>query len=186
MKRKNYLKIIPSLCLVAILVLPLLGGCGGDTVKKIGISQVITHPALDATRQGVLDGLAANGYTEGENLEVDYQNSEGDGALFATIAEKFVADKVDAIISIATPNSQAAISAAENTDIPVIFTAVTDPVGSGLITDWASHPDENATGVSDMIVVSDDVDLILEILPGVAKLGTLYNAGEDNSVFLVE
>ena len=185
MKGRNYLKIILALCLVSMLLLPLMAGCG-ESVKKIGISQVVTHPALDATRQGILDALAAEGYVEGDNLEVDYQNSEGDPSLFGSIAQQFVADKVDVIISIATPNSQAAISAAEGTDIPVVFTAVTDPVGSGLISNWASHPDENATGVSDMIVVSDDVDLILEVLPGVKKLGTLYNAGESNSVFLVE
>lgn len=185
MKGKNYLKIILALCLVSMLLLPLMGGCG-ESVKKIGISQVVTHPALDATRQGILDGLADNGYVEGDNLEVDYQNSEGDPSLFASIAQQFVSEKVDAIISIATPNSQAAISAAEGTDIPVIFTAVTDPVGSGLISNWESHPNENATGVSDMIVVSDDVDLIAEIIPGIQKLGTLYNAGESNSVFLVE
>jgi len=186
MKGKKYLKIILSLCLVSILLLPLMGGCDGGGVKKIGISQVVTHPALDSARQGILDALAAEGYVEGDNLEVDYQNSEGDGSLFASIAQQFVADKVDAIISIATPNSQAAIAATEGTDIPVVFTAVTDPVGSDLISNWESHPDENATGVSDMIVVSDDVDLILEILPGVEKLGTLYNAGESNSVFLAE
>jgi len=186
MKGKNYLKIILTLCLVSILLLPLMGSCDGGGVKKIGISQVVTHPALDAARQGILDALAEEGYVEGDNLEVDYQNSEGDGSLFASIAQQFVADKVDVIISIATPNSQAAIAAAEGTDIPVVFTAVTDPVGSDLISNWESHPDENATGVSDMIVVSDDVDLILEILPGVTKLGTLYNAGESNSVFLVE
>jgi putative ABC transport system substrate-binding protein len=186
MKKRKVVQLLLSLCLVSVLLVPLLGGCAGDTVKKIGISQVVTHPALDATRQGILDGLAAEGYVEGDNLEVDYQNSEGDSSLFASIAQQFVADKVDVIISIATPNSQAAISAAEGTDIPVVFTAVTDPVGSGLISNWESHPDENATGVSDMIVVSDDVDLILEILPGVTKLGTLYNAGESNSVFLIE
>lgn len=186
MKGKNYLKIILSLCLVSILLLPLLGGCGGESVKKIGISQVVTHPALDATRQGIIDGLAAEGYVEGDNLEIDYQNSEGDPSLFASIAQQFVSDKVDIIVSIATPNSQAAISAAEGTDIPVVFTAVTDPVGSGLISNWESHPNENATGVSDMIVVSDDVDLIVEVLPGIQTLGTLYNAGEANSVFLVE
>jgi putative ABC transport system substrate-binding protein len=185
-KGKNYLKIILSLCLVSILLLPLLGGCGGESVKKIGISQVVTHPALDATRQGIIDGLAAEGYVEGDNLEIDYQNSEGDPSLFASIAQQFVSDKVDIIVSIATPNSQAAISAAEGTDIPVVFTAVTDPVGSGLISNWESHPNENATGVSDMIVVSDDVDLIVEVLPGIQTLGTLYNAGEANSVFLVE
>jgi len=134
----------------------------------------------------VLDGLADNGYVEGDNLQVDYQNSELDSSLMASIAQQFVADKVDVIITIATPNTQAALNAVEGTDIPVVFTAITDPVGSGMVSNWDSHPDENVTGVSDMIVVSDDVDLILEILPGLSKLGTLYNAGEDNSVFLVE
>ncbi len=185
MKGRNYLKIILALCLVSMLLLPLMAGCG-ESVKKIGISQLVSHPALDATRQGVLDGLADNGYVEGDNLQVDYQNSELDSSLMASIAQQFVADKVDVIITIATPNTQAALNAVEGTDIPVVFTAITDPVGSGMVSNWDSHPDENVTGVSDMIVVSDDVDLILEILPGLSKLGTLYNAGEDNSVFLVE
>jgi len=184
-KGKNYLKIILTLCLVAILLLPLMGGCG-ESVKKIGISQLVSHPALDATGQGVIDALADNGYAEGDDFVIDYQNSELDSSLMASIAQQFVADEVDVIITIATPNTQAAISAAEGTDIPVVFTAITDPVGSGMVIDWDSHPDENVTGVSDMIVVSDDVDLIMEIIPGVQKLGTLYNAGEDNSVFLVE
>ena len=185
MKGKKYLKIILSLCLVSILLLPLMGGCG-ESVKKIGISQLVSHPALDATGQGVIDGLADNGYVEGDDFMIDYQNSELDSSLMASIAQQFVVVKVDVIITIATPNKPAAINAVEGMDIPVVFTAITDPVGSGMVSDWDSHPDENVTGVSDMIVVSDDVNLILEILPGVQKLGTLYNAGEDNSVFLVK
>ena len=185
MKKKNILGMMISLCLITLLVLPLMVGCSGGT-KTIGISQVVTHPALDATRQGVIDALADNGYVEGDNLAVDYQNSEGDSTLFASIAQQFVTNNVDLMVTIATPNSQAAVAAAEGTDIPVIFTAVTDPVGSGLVSSWESHGDENVTGVSDMIVVSDDVELIMEILPNVAKLGTMYNAGESNSVFLVD
>jgi len=168
------------------LALPLAFGCGGEKVKTIGISQIVTHPALDATREGIIKGLADMGYVDGEDIEIDYQNSEGDMTLVASIAQQFVTDKVDIIISIATPNSLAAISAAEGTDIPVVFTAVTDPVGSEMVSNWESHPNENVTGVSDMIVVSDDVDLITRIIPGVNKLGTMYNAGEPNSVFLVQ
>jgi len=153
---------------------------------KIGISQIVTHPALDATREGIIEGLAEKGYVVDDNIEIDYQNSEGDMTLVASIAQKFVSDKVDLIVAIATPNAQAAISAAEGTEIPVVFSAVTDPVGSDMVTSWESHPDENVTGVSDMIVVEDDVNLIQEIVPGITKLGTLYNAGESNSVFLVE
>jgi len=183
--KKNFKRIIISLFLVMVLVLPLMSGCQGVAVKKIGISQIVTHPALDATREGIIQGLADKGYVDGENIVIDYQNSEGDMSLVASIAQQFVTDKVDIIISIATPNSQAAISAAKGTNIPVVFTAVTDPVGSEMVSNWESHPDENVTGVSDMIVVSDDVDLIVDVLPGVKKLGTLYNAGESNSVFLV-
>ncbi len=180
----RFSKWIIGILLVLLLFLPLISGCNGSAVT-VGISQVVTHPALDATRQGVIDALADNGYKEGENLAIDYQNSEGDPSLFASIAQQFVTNKVDLIVSIATPNSQAAIAAAEGTDIPVVFTAVTDPVGSGLVSNWESHPNENVTGVSDMIVVSDDVDLIKDIIPGIKKLGTMYNSGESNSVFLV-
>lgn len=186
MNKKNLKQIIISLCLVMVLLLPLMSGCQGEEVEKIGISQIVTHPALDATREGIIQGLADKGYVDGENIIIDYQNSEGDMSLVASIAQQFVTDKVDLIISIATPNTQAAINAAKGTGIPVVFTAVTDPVGSEMVSNWESHPDENVTGVSDMIVVSDDVDLIVDILPGVKKLGTLYNAGESNSVFLVE
>jgi putative ABC transport system substrate-binding protein len=174
--------------LTLALTVPALAACNGaepdSKVYKIGISQIVTHPALDATRQGVIDGMAQAGYTEGDNVEFDYQTSEGDPSLVASIAQKFVADGVDAIVSIATPDSQASVSAAEGTDIPVIFSAVTDPVGAGLVTDWESHAGENVTGVSDMIVVGDDVKLIKQIVPDIITLGTLYNAGEDNSVFL--
>ncbi|MFC2068609.1 ABC transporter substrate-binding protein [Chloroflexota bacterium] len=186
MKNKTYKRVIVALCLVIVLVLPLLTSCVGEGIKVVGISQIVSHPALDTTREGIIQGLADKGYIDGENIIINYQNSEGDMSLVALIAQQFVTDNVDIIISIATPNSQAAISAAKGTDIPVVFTAVTDPVGSEMISNWESHPNENVTGVSDMIVVSDDVDLIVEIVPGIKKLGTMYNAGESNSVFLVQ
>lgn len=187
MKIKRSSKIIVGICLVAVLALGMLlmNACKGDEMTKIGISQVVTHPALDATREGIIAALADNGYVEGENAVIDYQNSEGDPSLFDTIATKFVGDKVDVIIAIATPNALSAISAAESTDIPVVFSAVTDPTGAGMVTSWDSHPGENVTGVSDMIAVADDIDLITQIVPGVKTIGTLFNDGEANSVFLV-
>ena len=184
MKRKGLIKILVCICLVLALAAPFTSGCGPAMEYKIGISQIVTHPALDATREGIIQGLADNGYVDGENVEIDYQNSEGDMALVASIAQKFVSDKVDVMVTIATPNSQAAISAAEGTGIPVVFSAITNPVGEGMVSGWDSHPDQNVTGVSDMISVADDVDLIMEIVPGVETIGTLYNTGESNSVFL--
>ncbi|MCK5577834.1 MAG: ABC transporter substrate-binding protein [Dehalococcoidales bacterium] len=200
MNKKRFLKAIAVFSMIGVLAIgmvPMIGCPTTDTddpnndplittVYKIGISQYVTHPALDAVREGIIEGLAEKGYTVGDNIEIDYQNSELDGTLFASIAQKFVADQVDLIAAIATPNAQAAISAAEGTGIPVVFSAITDPVGSDMVTSWDSHPNENVTGVSDMIVVADDVNLILEILPGTATIGTIYNAGEDNSVFLVQ
>jgi putative ABC transport system substrate-binding protein len=171
---------------MVVMAVPMFSGCGEAKVYRIGISQILTHPALDATRQGVIDGMTEAGYIEGEDVEYDYQCSEGDMSLVATIAQQFVLDKVDAIVSIATPDSQASVSAAKDSDIPVIFSAITDPVGAGLVVDWESHPDENVTGVSDMISVADDVELIQRIVPGIQTLGTIYNAGESNSVFLTE
>lgn len=188
MKIKRNAKIMMSICLLAVLVLvlPLMNACKGEGVKKIGISQIVSHPALDATREGCIKALADNGYVDGENIEIDYQNSEGDMSLVDTISAKFVGDKVDVIITIATPNTLSAIAAAEGTDIPVVFSAITDPAGSGMVESWESHPDDNVTGVSDMIAVADDVDLITQIVPGVKTIGTLYNDGEANSVFLVK
>lgn len=187
MKKKGLSKILIGACLVLLLALamPLMSGCGSKA-GKIGISQLVTHPALDACAEGIIDGLADSGYAEGEYVTIDYLNSELDMSLVASIAQKFVSEKVDVIVTIATPNSQAAISAAKGTGIPVVFSAITDPVGSGMVSSWDNHPDENVTGVSDMISVEDDVSLILEIVPGVKTLGTLYNAGESNSVFLIE
>ncbi len=189
MKTKGLPKIMVSVLLAAVLVTTLSLGIGCATTKTvytIGISQLVTHPALDAVREGIIEGLAEKGYVEGDNIEIDYQNSELDSTLYASIAQKFVSDKVDLIVAIATSNAQAAISAAKGTEIPVVFSAITDPVGSGMVTSWESHPDENVTGVSDMVDVEKDVELILEILPGISTLGTIYNAGESNSVFLVE
>ena len=186
MKRKGLIKILVSICLVLALAIPFTTGCGPAMTYKIGISQLVTHPALDATREGIIDGLAAGGYVEGDNLEIDYQNSELDMSLVATIAQQFVSDKVDVIVCIATPNSLAAASAAEGTEIPVVFSAITNPVGEGMVSGWDSHPDQNITGVSDMISVADDVDLIMEIVPGVETIGNIYSAGESNSVFLAE
>ncbi len=188
MTRKGLLQTILCLSMIVVLAMAMvpITGCQSTGMIKVGISQVVTHPALDATREGIIDGLAEMGYIEGEDIEIDYQNSEGDPTLWASIAQKFVSDQVDIIVAIATPNAQAAISAAEGTEIPVVFSAVTDPVGAGMVASWESHPNENVTGISDMIVVEDDVNLILEILPQTAKIGTLYNAGEDNSVFLVQ
>ncbi len=153
-----------------------------DTSKayKIGISQIVTHPALDATVKGFKDALAAAGYT---NITYDLQNAEGDMPTTASIAQKFAGDNDDLYLGVATPTAQALAKAI--TDKPVLFTAVTDPVGAGLVTD-VNAPSGNVTGVSDMQPVKPILELVTTFRPDAKAVGMVYNAGESNSVFLVK
>ncbi len=187
MKKGGPLKILVSVCLALMLVLALVvtSGCAKETQYKIGLTQFATHPAADAGRQGFKDALKAAGFEEDKNVTYDYQNPEGDASTEQTIAQKFVNEKVDLIFSFGTRISQQCVKAAKGTNTPVVFCGITDPVAAGLVTSLSSHPNENVTGTSDMIEVKSSVDLILQIVPGVKKLGTIYNAGEVNSVVLV-
>ncbi|MEH0687950.1 ABC transporter substrate-binding protein [Vibrio cholerae] len=149
----------------------------------VAVSQIVEHPALDATRQGLLDGLAAKGYKQGENLEFDYKTAQGNPAIAVQIARQFVGENPDVLVGIATPTAQALVSATRN--IPVVFTAVTDPVGAKLVKQL-EQPGKNVTGLSDLSPVKQHVELIQEILPEVKSIGVVFNPGEANAVTLVE
>ncbi len=150
-----------------------------DELVRIGISQIVEHPALDATRKGFADELAASGYVEGKNVQFDYKNAQNNRPVSGQIARKFVGDKVDLILAISTPSSQDAAAATKQ--IPILFAAVTDPVLAGLVKSLRT-PGGNVSGTMDKSPVSAQLDLILEILPKVKRLGTVYNSGEANSV----
>lgn len=151
----------------------------GDTFK-VGIIQLTEHPALDASYEGFVEGLKEAGYVEGENLSIDYQNAQGDQSNCVTIAEKFVNDKVDLILAIATPAAQAA--AGKTSDIPILVTAVTDPESSGLV-DSNEVPGGNVSGSSDLTPVKAQIDLLHKLLPDAKNVGILYCSSEDNSEF---
>ena len=148
-------------------------------VVKVGITQIVDHPALNAVRDGFIEAMAENGYIEGKNISYDIENAQGDMATANTIAQKFVSEKVDVILSIATPTSQAAVNATST--IPVVFSAVTDPVGAGLVKNLKSSGN-NVTGISDLTPVKRQFQLIKEIVPQAKRVGTIYNAAETNSV----
>jgi putative ABC transport system substrate-binding protein len=152
-------------------------------IIQIGVLQFASHPALDGARDGFIDFLSQAGYKDGDKIKLDLQNAQRDMGVARTIAMKFVSDNKDLIYSIATPASQAV--AKETQTIPIIFNAVTDPVKAGLVKTIASSGN-NVTGVSDFIPVKSQIDLLLQIVPKVKKLGIIYNAGEDNSRVLVE
>ncbi len=148
---------------------------------QIGIMQIASHPALDAEREGVLASLAAAGFVEGANLTVDAQNAEGDIATLSTIAQKFVDDEVNLIVTISTPAIQAALNATK--DIkgpPLVFVAVTDPYAAGIATAPDDHP-AWVIGLQALPPVADAMAMIEELVPGVQKVGIVWNPAEKNS-----
>lgn len=162
------------------LVSPKPGHAADSDQIRIGITQIVTHPALDANRQGFIDQMEEEGFVQGKDVDYDFRNPEGDMSLAASIAQKFVSSKVDLILAIATPTAQACVNAVKDTDIPVVFGSVTDPVEAGLVDSW-DEPGGQVTGVSDWADVKSQIELILDIVPQVKKIGVIYNSGETNS-----
>ncbi len=166
-----------------------LAGCGsdeapapttGEDTLNVGLIQLVEHPSLDEIREAIVSEIDAQGY--GDKITVDYQNGQNDTSTINTINQKFVADEVDAIVAIATPAAQSAVAATQ--DIPVIFSAVTDPVAAELLAD-VNAPNLNSTGVSDAIAVDMIFDLANELTPDVESYGFVYNMSEVNSVSVI-
>ncbi|TKI54496.1 sugar ABC transporter substrate-binding protein [Brevibacillus antibioticus] len=149
----------------------------GQTVK-LGLTQFVEHPALDAIHKGILDGLKDAGYEEGKNLEVDSQNAHGDMNNTVSIAQKYAGDKKDIVVAIATSSAQAAAKAIA--DKPVIFSSVTDPISAQLVGSL-EKPDKNVTGTSDKVSMEQQLKLVKTFLPELKKLGVIYTTSEINS-----
>ena len=167
-----------------------LAGCGGEkkeTAKKdkfnVGIVQIVEHAALDVASKGFVDGMAAKGYKEGENVTYDRQNAQADQSNLHTIAQHFINKKVDLICAVATPAAQVVANATQ--DIPIVATAVTDYEAAKLIKSNAK-PETNVTGTSDMNLVEAQLDLILKLVPATKTVGVIYNSSEINSQVQVD
>lgn len=150
---------------------------------KVSVTAIVEHPALDAVRDGVRDGLEEAGYKAGDNLEFTYESAQGNPATAAQIAREFVGNSPDVIVPISTPSAQAA--AAATRDIPIVFSAVTDPLAAGLVASNEA-PGGNVTGVSDLSPIAEHVALVKEVAPEAEAVGFIYNPGEANSVVLLE
>ncbi len=148
----------------------------------VAVTAIVEHPALDAAREGVRDALAEGGYEVGKNLRFEFQSAQGQPATAAQIARQFVGMGPTVIVPISTPSAQAVVAATK--DIPVVFTAVTDPLSAGLVKSL-EKPGGNVTGVSDLSPIAQHVDLIREIMPAAKRIGVPYNPGEANSVVLL-
>lgn len=173
------------LVLVLITMVGLFSGCSKEIEASndvpeteqftIGIAQFGEHGSLDNCREGFITGLAEEGFVEGQNLTIINENAQFDTGISNQIAQNFVAKKVDMIAAIATPMAQSSFNAAKDKDIPVIFTAVTDPVAAMLT-------EGNITGTSDKLPVEAQLKLIREMLPEAKNIGILFTTSEVNSI----
>lgn len=152
-------------------------------LRTVAVTAIVEHPALDAARNGIRDELAAGGYEEGRNLDFPFESAGGNPTTAAQIARRFVLEAPDVIVAISTPSAQAVASATR--EIPVVFSAVTDPLGARLVPNL-ERPGGNVTGISDLSPIGLHLDLIREIAPATRRLGVIYNPGEPNAVALVE
>lgn len=152
--------------------------------KSIAITQIVEHPSLDDMRRGIIDELADNGYVEGQNLTVNFQSAQGNTATAGQIAKQFAGDNPDAIVAISTPSAQSVVAA--TTTIPIIYTAVSDPLGAKLITADGKPFQSNLTGLSSQLPLEPQLDLLQQIKPDLKTIGYVYSPGEANSVSLRE
>jgi len=178
MKKLSLRTLVSTLVLAAVCSAPALAAD-----KAVLVTAIVEHPALDAVRDGVKDELKDEGFEAGKNLKWEYQSAQGNTGTAAQIARKFVGDKPDAIVAIATPSAQALVSATKT--IPVIYSGVTDPVAAQLVKDWKPSG-TNVTGVSDLLELEKQVDLIKRVVPNVKRVGMVYNPGEANSAVVVK
>jgi len=189
--------LVTGLCLV--LLLGLLAGCSqtattpaattsagtnstatAGKIIRIGITQIADHPSLDNCREGFIGALARAGYKQGVNVEFDIQNAQGDGGTANLIAERFVSEGVDLICAIATPSAQSCYNAAQPKKIPVVFSAVSDPVAAQLVAGIGKAGD-GITGTSDALPLEKQLKMIRAFLPDAKTIGILYNTSEVNS-----
>lgn len=172
-----------KMMIMMMLGMVFLAGCSNTNkdVKKIGVAQIVEHTSLNTIRDSFLKEMEVLGYDE-SNIEFDLKNANGDGNTMNSIMQKFSGDEKDCIVAIATPSAQVAAKYSEKT--PVIFSAVSDPIGAGLMSTLET-PDKNITGTSDEIQVDQILDLALTLQPEIKKIGVLYNSGEANSATYV-
>ena len=174
-----------------VMALGLLAGCSGEKkaaapekkMVKVGIVQLVEHSALDAANKGFVDGMAANGYKEKENVTYDRQNAQADQSNLQNIAQRFVSGKMDLICAIATPAAQTMANATK--DIPIVGTAITDYAEAKLVAS-NKEPKGNVTGTTDMNPIKEQVDLMLKIMPQTKNVGVVYSSSEVNSQLQVK
>ena len=180
-------KVIKS-AVAGMMCMAMMAGCGASGNDKenaplVSVAQIVEHTSLNEIRDSFKEEMEALGYKEGENIRYDFKDAGNDPTTANSIMSTFAGNKSDVIVAIATPTATAAANYSK--DIPIIFSAVSDPIGSKLLTDM-NKPDKNITGTSDEVQIDKIIELATKINPDLKKLGFLYNPGEANSVTNLE
>ncbi|MBX9976648.1 MAG: ABC transporter substrate-binding protein [Alphaproteobacteria bacterium] len=181
-----------NLLLTLIFSLILLQSCDKQppsNIKTIALTQIIEHKSIDAERAGFMAGLKDAGFEDGKNIKVEFENAQGNIGTAAQIATKFIGLHPSVIVAFSTPSAQSVVNAASKTDIPVVFSTVTDAVSAKIISKNEAPRTDNVTGVSDYLPASVQIECILKVLSAGKKsskiIGVIYNPGEANSVQMV-
>lgn len=152
-------------------------------LPNVAITAIVEHPALDTIRKGVIDQLEKEGFVDGKTVKINFQSAQGSTATAAQIARKFVGDKAAVIIPISTPSAQPVVAATKT--IPIVYSAVTDPVAAKLVKSWEPSG-TNVTGVSDHKPMQPQLELVQKLVPNLQSIGYVYSAGEVNSAIVLE
>lgn len=190
MKHTMMKKVVAGIMSVALIAGLATGCSNGQTATSedavtVGVIQYATHPSLDNCYEGFKQGLEEAGFVEGENLVLDFQNGQNDAGTVDMAAKNMVSKQEDMVVGIATPAAMSAYAAAKDTDIPVVFTAVNDPVASQIVQSLET-PGTNCTGTSDVLPLEDQIKMIRAFLPDADTIGILYTNSESNSISNLE
>jgi putative ABC transport system substrate-binding protein len=166
------------ICSIVITGAVLLASSAHAEMKTVDLTYIVDHPAIDAARKGIVDALAEADFRDGQTMKLEVQSAQGNGATQTQIAKKFAGDGPNLIIAISTPSAQACQAATSS--VPIVFSAVTDPVGAKLVASL-DHPGRNITGTSDQQPYGAAFELIRSLTPAAKRIGVIYNAGEANS-----
>ncbi|MES2215567.1 MAG: ABC transporter substrate-binding protein [Pseudomonadota bacterium] len=155
------------------------GSAYANNVKKVYISQIVEHAALDATTKGIIDELEAQGFKRGKNLDLRVESAQGSNLLAAQIASKFVSTNPDVVVGVGTSSAQSLLKYAIDNKVKLVFSSVTDPVS-------ASITGNNTSGVSNFVALEPQLELFKKLQPKLKRFGILYNPGELNSVSIIQ
>lgn len=186
-------KRLVSLLMAGVMTLGVLAGCSseksssddGDKMINIGVIQYMQHESLDQAYEGFVDGLKEAGYEDGKNMKIDFQNASGEVSNCQQICNVFESNNPSLVLAIATPAAQSAVNVFQETEVPVLFTAVTDAVEAGLV-ESNEAPGKNVTGTLDMPSIAEQISVIKEVLPEAKTLAILYTSSEANSAIQAE